>query len=301
VAALTARGHEVELLGPRDARRLEPALDPSLAGAVYSRLRSQADPARATQAFAELAARQGARILTGHEVTAIEPRPSGGWVIRTPLLEVIASSLVIAAGAWSGSVGAMLGLDIPIVPVRGQMWATESLPPRVFHTVSSAESSLAWRRERAATERGEGAGEPPDLTHRGAARVTRHLYGRQRRNGEVIFGGDRQLVGWNTIPAPDGIAVNRAHAAEVLPFLAALPAVRTWAGLMPFTLDGAPLIGPIPGRDGLWIVSGLASSGFGRGPMAGKLLADALVSGTPAPVLAEADPARCVREAAGRH
>jgi glycine/D-amino acid oxidase-like deaminating enzyme len=75
------------------------------------------------------------------------------------------------------------------------------------------------------------------------------------------------------------------------------PAVRTWAGLMPFSLDGKPLIGRLPARAGLWIVSGLASSGFGRGPMAGKLLADALDTGAAAPVLAEADPARSIREA----
>jgi glycine/D-amino acid oxidase-like deaminating enzyme len=63
---------------------------------------------------------------------------------------------------------------------------------------------------------------------------------------------------------------------------------------MPFPLDGKPIIGRIPDRGNLWIVTGLASSGFGRGPMAGKLLADYLHSGTPAPVLAEADPARRV-------
>src|SRR5262249_44203266 len=87
--------------------------------------------------------------------------------------------------------------------------------------------------------------------------------------------------------------------AEILPFLASVPAARTWAGVMPFTPDGKPLIGRIPARDGLWIVTGLASSGFGRGPMAGKLLADALHTGRPAPVLAEADPARCIRESSG--
>src|SRR5262249_4103393 len=81
-----------------------------------------------------------------------------------------------------------------------------------------------------------------------------------------------------------------------LPFLSALPIVRTWAGLMPFSLDGKPLIGRIPARDDLWIVSGLASSGFGRGPMAGKLLADHLHTGTPASVVGAADPARCVGE-----
>jgi glycine/D-amino acid oxidase-like deaminating enzyme len=68
---------------------------------------------------------------------------------------------------------------------------------------------------------------------------------------------------------------------------------------MPFPLDGKPLIGRIPGRDDLWIVSGLASSGFGRGPMAGKLLADYLHTGKAVPVLAEADPARRIREARG--
>jgi D-amino-acid dehydrogenase len=65
---------------------------------------------------------------------------------------------------------------------------------------------------------------------------------------------------------------------------------------MPFPLDGRPLIGRVPGRDGLWIVSGLASSGFGRGPMAGKLLADSVHAGAPAAVLAAADPAGRIRE-----
>jgi glycine/D-amino acid oxidase-like deaminating enzyme len=63
---------------------------------------------------------------------------------------------------------------------------------------------------------------------------------------------------------------------------------------MPFSLDGAPLIGRLPQYPDLYIVSGLASSGFGRGPMAGKLLADYSHTGHRHPVLAEADPARCV-------
>ena len=303
VASLRAGGHVIELLDVREARSLEPGLSPSLLGATYSPLRSQADPERATRAFARVAERQGARVLTGHDVTAIESRAAGGFIVRSAGIDVVTEHLVIAAGAWCGRVGAMLGLDVPIVAVRGQMWASAPQPPRVFQTISSAESALAWREDRggAVSERTHRAGEPPDLTHRGGVRVTRHLYGRQRRNGEVIFGGDRQLVGqsvgWTTPPDQPGIEVNHEHAAEVLPFLTALPPARTWAGLMPFTLDGKPLIGRSPGRDGVWIVGGLASSGFGRGPMAGKLLADALHAGRPSPVLAEADPARCVREA----
>ena len=288
VAALRSRGHVVELLTIREARSLEPGLSPALLGAMYSPLRSQADPGKATRAFAALAECGGARILTHHEVTGITPRPAAGYTVRTAQADVVAGAVVIAAGAWCGHIGAMLDLDIPIVPVRGQMWATAPEPGRVFQTISAAESALAWHRDR--------GGAPPNLTHRDGSRVTRHLYGRQRRNGEIIFGGDRELIGWDAIQDPAGIEVNRGHAISVLPFLAALPVARTWAGLMPFPLDGKPLIGGIPARKDLWIVSGLASSGFGRGPMAGKLLADSLHTGTPAPVLSEADPARCVRE-----
>jgi sarcosine oxidase subunit beta len=288
IETLRARGHRVELLTTREARSLEPGCSPTLLGAMYSPLRSQADPRRATRAFATLAEREGARILINHEVGALAPRPAGGYAAHTPHGEIVAGALVIAAGAWCGPLGALLGLDIPIVPVRGQMWATPPAPPSVFQTISSAESQHAWHVDP--------GGEPPFLTIRTGARVTRHLYGRQRRDGEIIFGGDREQAGWNTTPDPAGIEVNRSHAAEVLPFLAGLAVARTWAGLMPFPRDGKPLIGRVPGRDNLWIVSGLASSGFGRGPMAGKLLADYMHTGTPAPVLAEADPADRIRE-----
>jgi glycine/D-amino acid oxidase-like deaminating enzyme len=69
---------------------------------------------------------------------------------------------------------------------------------------------------------------------------------------------------------------------------------------MPFPRDGKPLIGRIVEREHLWVVSGLASSGFGRGPMAGKLLADSVHAGAPLPILAEADPRGRVRERGSR-
>jgi sarcosine oxidase subunit beta len=288
VEMLRKRGQLAELLTTREARSIEPGLSPALLGALYAPRRGQADPVLATQAFARLAELRGARVVTHHEVTAVTPRPAGGYSLTTSGANVVAGTLVIAAGAWSGPLGAMLDLDIPIVPVRGQMWATAPVGPRSFHTVSAAESALAWARDH--------GGAPPDLTIRDGRRVTRHLYGRQRRNGEMIFGGDREVVGYDTTPDSRGIAVNREHAISVLPFLGTLPIARTWAGLMPFPLDGKPLIGRIPGRDNVWIVTGLASSGFGRGPMAGKLLADYLHTGAPAPILAEADPADRVRE-----
>jgi sarcosine oxidase subunit beta len=289
VQHLRAQGYSVELLSSREARNIEPELNPALLGGMYMPLRAQADPKQATRALAATSARSGARIRTQYAVTAVQQRPDDTYLVEAAHDTFVAGILIIAAGAWCAEIGRWLGLHIPIKPVRGQMWATDQLPPRVFHTISAAESALDWHHAP-----GNDHEAPPHLTHHGSVRRTRHLYGRQTRDGEIIFGGDRQLVGYNTVPDPAGIEVNHAHAAEVLPLLATLSIARTWAGLMPFSLDGAPLIGPIPQRRNLYIVSGLASSGFGRGPMAGKLLADAIHTGQPHPVLAEADPARCV-------
>lgn len=291
VLDMRSHGFEVELLTAREARAMEPEANPELLGFMYTPLRAQADPVRATRAFADSAARSGAHIFTNHAVSSISSRAVGGYSVATDRGEFMCESLVIAAGAWCGLLGGMLGLDIPIVPVRGQMWATESLPPSVFLTQSSAESAHAWSLDDGADEH-----TPPELTHKGGRRVTRHLYGRQRRNGEIIFGGDRQLTGYDKTVEHTGIEVNKGHASEVIPMLSSLPIARTWAGLMPFSMDGSPIIGRIPSRENLYIVSGLASSGFGRGPMAGKLLADFIHTGQRPSVLEEADPGRCVTE-----
>jgi sarcosine oxidase subunit beta len=61
VEVLRARGHQVELVTTREARALEPGLSPALLGAMYSPLRSQADPRRATQAFAAVSTGRRAR------------------------------------------------------------------------------------------------------------------------------------------------------------------------------------------------------------------------------------------------
>ncbi|MFP6810544.1 MAG: FAD-dependent oxidoreductase [Pseudohongiellaceae bacterium] len=292
VAFQRNNGYEIELLSTREARAIEPEANGELPGYMYRPQRGQADPVKTTRAFAHAAEVAGATINTGQNVVSITPMSAGGYSIQTESSEFRCQTLVLATGAWCGPIGKMLGIEIPIIPIRGQMWATDSLPSRVLHTIGSTISSYAWTKSNGSDEV-----TPPNLTHRNGRRLTRHLYGRQRKNGEIIFGGDRESLGYNTTPDPAGIEVNRGHAAEVIPLVASLPIARSWAGVMPFSLDGSPIIGKIPIRDNLFIVSGLASSGFGRGPMAGKLAADYIHSGNMTHVLAEADPARCVTEA----
>lgn len=289
VLSLKSRGYTLDLLTIDEARSIEPELSPKLYGAMHFPLRGQADPVKATCAFAAAAAERGANILTGCEVTGISRTAGGTYRVDCGGETYEAKSLILAAGAWCGLLGEMLGLRIPIVPVRGQMWATQPLPPRSFHSLSSAESYAHWGRNP-----GGDADHPPELTHIGSNRVTRHLYGRQNRDGEIIFGGDREAVGYDYTVDAGGVEVNFGHASEILPMLGELSISRTWSGMMPFSLDGRPIIGKIPQLDDVYIVSGLASSGFGRGPMAGKLIADYVHTGHRPQMLSESDPARCV-------
>ncbi len=289
VLASKSRGYTLDLLTIDEARSIEPELNPELYGAMHFPLRGQADPVKATRAFAAAAGERGASILTGRNVTAIDISAEGTYRVVCGDETYVARQLILAAGAWCGPLGEMLGVRIPIVPVRGQMWATQPLPPRSFHSLSSAESYAHWSREP-----GGDADAPPELTHVGNRRVTRHLYGRQNRDGEIIFGGDRELVGYDYTVDAGGVEVNFGHASEILPMLGELSISRTWSGMMPFSLDGRPIIGKIPQLNEVYIVSGLASSGFGRGPMAGNLIADYVHTGHRPQVLAESDPARCV-------
>ncbi|MGI9614024.1 MAG: NAD(P)/FAD-dependent oxidoreductase, partial [Acidimicrobiales bacterium] len=138
--------------------------------------------------------------------------------------------------------------------------------PRAFGTaISSVESLRHWATHPVAN--------PPNLTHDGENRLTRHLYGRQRPNGEIVFGGDRRLFDGERVVDDGGIAVNFSQAAEILPVLRDLTPIRTWTGVMPWTADGQPVLGALDGTDGVYVAAGLASSGFTRGPMTGHRLA----------------------------
>jgi sarcosine oxidase subunit beta len=288
VQQLKSQGYSLEILKTREAQSIEPELSPGLSGCLHYPLGGSANPVKTTRALASTAQQQGARILTNHEVSTIESLDNGTYKVNTPQSIFQTQILVIAAGPWCRSIGSMLGMYISVFPVRGQMWSTGPVPTRLYHAIGAAESTYYWHYNPLSNE-----DTPLELTHRGNDRLTRHIYGRQTRDGEIIFGGDRQLSSSKT-PDEAGIKVNRNHVIEIFPFLRQFPIKRTWAGLMPFTQNLVPIIGKIPQYENLYIVTGLSSSGFQQGPMSGKLLADCIHNRKPSPILSSADPTRQV-------
>ena len=288
VQHLKSQGYSLEILSTRDAQSIEPELSSTLLGCLHYPLGGSANPIKTTQAFASAAQQQGARIFTHHEVSSIQYLDNAHYKVVTSKGIFQTRTLVLAAGPWCRDMGSMLQLHIPVYSVRGQMWSTGPVSSRLYHALGAAESTLYWHRNPYSDK-----DTPPELTHRDNVRLTRHLYGRQTLNGEIIFGGDRQLTDSKT-PDDAGILANRNHAIEIFPFLRQFPIKRTWAGLMPFTSSLEPIIGKIPQYENLYIVTGLSSSGFEQGPMAGKLLAEYIHSAQASPILSSANPMRHV-------
>lgn len=287
VLSLKSKDLNVDLISAKQAKSIEPDINDNMEGYIYYPLRAQADPVKSTNAFAKEAIKLGAKLKTNEEVTNILYKNDNTYEIITKNNQYSSNKLIIATGAWSNKLFQSLELDIPIIPVRGQMWSSKSLPPSIFTAISATQSSYDWSIKNTDDENN-----PPDLTHIKGERITRHLYGRQRKNGEIIFGGDRENIGFTDKLDFNGIESNKNHVSELFPFISRIEIDRAWSGFMPFSIDGKPIIGKIPRYKNLYIVSGLASSGFGRGPMAGKYISEIVLTDHSPNILKDAEPSR---------
>jgi sarcosine oxidase subunit beta len=241
---------DVVELEPAEARTLVPGLQTDdLCGATFCPSDGLAGPNEVTYGFANAARRQGTVILEDTPVEAF--LTSGGTVtgLRTAADEIACAQTVICAGPWSAPVGAMLGLRLPIVPSRRQVFVTEPFtgirrnsPMTIdFHT------SFYFHPE------GEGV-----------------LFG---MSDPTTPPGDDTRVDWSFLDRITAVAQRRWP-----PLLDA--SVKTaWAGLYENTPDFQPLIGPL--QPGLWIAGGFSGHGFMMAPVAGRWLADWIAGGTP--------------------
>ena len=108
-----------------------------------------------------------------------------------------------------------------------------------------------------------------------------------RRDGRLVVGATVEHVGFAPGPTPRGIAAMLAAATELIPAIAELPVVETWAGFRPGTTDDLPIIGPDPDVGGLVYATGHYRNGILLAPITAACVT-ALVDGAPTPVALEA-------------
>ena len=257
-------GAECHLIGPSEISELHPLLDTEgvLLGA-YTPGDGHTDPASSTMAMAAGARQGGAEIYVRNRVVDIARRHGGDWDVVTEQGTIVADHVVNAAGGFAPQIGAMVGVQVPIVNMIHQYLVTEDLD-----VVKSLEREIPVVRDPRAS-----------------------CYYRQERQGLIV--GPYETDGaqpW----ALDGI--DWSFDAELLPpdidrllpWLESathrLPAFenagikRVVSGPITHTPDGGFLIGPVEGLENFWLCCG-AGIGITQGPGAGKYLAQWMTHG----------------------
>jgi glycine/D-amino acid oxidase-like deaminating enzyme len=279
-----AAGVEVTALDPGGLREAEPRIAPGLAGGAFYPQDSQVQPMKAVLAFLRRARRDGARVVSGASVLALERGPDGRAVaLVTSRGRVAAPVVVNAAGPWSGEVAERLGTSVPVRPRRGRILVTEPLPPAVIrHKVYEADYVSAVESDSAALQ--------CSAVVEGTA------------SGTVLIGSSRDGAGFSTAPDPAALAEMARRAVGLFPFLAGVRAIRSYTGFRPASPDHLPVIGADAEVPGLFHASGHEGAGIGLAPATAELIT-ALVAGTVPPVdPAPFAPARFGLEAsAGAH
>jgi glycine/D-amino acid oxidase-like deaminating enzyme len=221
-------------------------------GGVLRRSAGQLWPARLTLGIVEQAVRLGAAVQTGTAVRAVERR-HGAFTVRTDRGDVAAGHVVHATNAWAREL--LPALDGLVVPVRGQVIVTEPGPAMWPFGLSTNHGFEYWL---------------------------------QRPDGRIVLGGMRWLTPTQEVGADDDTVIEptvsrglRAFLPGHFPALAGLGVEREWTGIMAFTPDRAPLVGPWPGAPGQHVVLGFNGHGMPMAFLAGRAVAETIARGRP--------------------
>jgi sarcosine oxidase subunit beta len=261
VAAQQAIGLKVGLLDAARARRLEPQLAGELAGATHCPQDGQVNPIALTLGFALGARSRGVRLMTGTKVVGIERTAGRVSAVATSAGRIITDLVVNAAGARAAEIGALVDLEVPVRPRRGQIIVTAAGPPLVTCCLLSAQYIAAKY--------------DPDLAKRGGEGVSIE----QTESGNLLLGSTREFVGFDKRTTPAGLRRIAAGTTRIIPALTSLPVIRSFAGLRPYTPDGLPILGPVDGVPGFFMAAGHEGDGIALAPITGHLMAQRIAVG----------------------
>ncbi|MFE6157878.1 NAD(P)/FAD-dependent oxidoreductase [Streptomyces sp. NPDC056486] len=228
-----------------EARRLCPYLSAEgLVAAVHSPTDGHARPGLAVRGYADAAALAGVRFATHTRVTGMDTTGDRVSAVHTDRGSVTCSTVICAAGAWSGQIGAMVGVDLPVRPVRRQLAFTERLSPaapRIPFTIDFTSSA----------------------------------YFHNSDDG-LLFGlaDPRQADGFDTTWTPGWLDLFRDVVRHRAPALAEMPLADGWAGLYEVTPDHNALIGRSGDLPNFLYATGFSGHGFLQAPAVGEIVRD---------------------------
>ena len=273
-------GVDVNFLTPDQVKDIWPLADmENVLGAIQHPDDGYIQPADLTQALAKGARQRGATIYRNTTVTGITQQPNGEWLVETNQGDITCEHVISCSGNFARQTGAMVGLDIPVIPVEHQYLVTEQHPE-------------IMKRKKAG------------LPEMGVLRESDASYYMREEAGGL-------LLGPYELGAPacyiDGPAANSEY--ELFPdalerlepyILAAMRRVpafgevgikKVYNGAIAYTPDGSPMVGPAWGLKNFWLNEG-HSFGVTAAGGAGWQLAHWIVDGEPTIDMMGVDPRR---------
>jgi 4-methylaminobutanoate oxidase (formaldehyde-forming) len=264
VSRAKALGLEVEVISADEALKIMPQISKKdLYGGIYLPRDGQLDPYITTTSMAKFAKDLGVEVNTHTRVTGIKVSAKGEVeAVVTDKGEIRCEIVVNAAGLWAPRIAAMAGIHIPTTPVDHQHIALKAVPGHEF------------------THETPCLRDPDNL-----------VYMRQEQGGLVIGGYEPNPIarwidgvpwehGGTTLPSNfDQFEMLLEGAIRRLPFLDQAGIITLVCHPGAYTPDCQPLLGPLPGVRGFWMMAGMSLNGYGGAGGMGKLMAEWIIEG----------------------
>jgi glycine oxidase len=235
---IQASAPQARIVAGEEACRMEPLITDECRSALWLPDEGQVNSSRLLHALRAAAARYGVEFHLGQPVVCLEIEGERVIGVHTPNGMMRADWVVIAAGAWTGTLLSTIGLDVPILPVRGQSLLLADTPKPLNHLVISLLNYFV-----------------------------------PRRDGTIVLGATVEHVGFDMRPTAEGFALLLSTLKPTLPGLLPASFAGYTVGLRPGTPDGSPVIGFASGWKNLLIASGHGRHGILLAPITARRIA----------------------------
>jgi len=217
-------------------------------GGAFCYTDGYAGPYEVTGGIARAARRHGIEILENTEVTSIEVKKDRIVSVTIPGGRVQAPIVVNATGPYAASVGKMAGIEVPVKPIRRQLFVTDpfnKIPPSVPLTIDDKQN----------------------------------FYFRREGESVLLSGPQDEEPSFNLSTDFYAMVETAEKASHRVPVFEAANIARGWGGLYEISPDNHAILGGVPEVEGLYLANGLSGHGFQHGPAVGMVIAELILKG----------------------
>jgi glycine oxidase len=233
-------GLPIEHLSSEDIRKLEPAVTELATRAIYLPEEHQVENRRLMDALEVAMKRTGVELIEGAEVSAVTAERGRVTGVLSDGNRFDAGVVIVAAGTWSSQLLEPLGLNVKVIPARGQMIAVRGKTYPIKRILHSSKVYLV-----------------------------------PRNDGRILIGATVEYAGFHKAVTAGAINQLLSAAVELVPSIAGFEVTEMWCGLRPDTIDHLPIIGA-SGVENLFLATGHFRNGILLAPITARAIAEVI-------------------------